>query len=36
MKPLISLERRDAILALTHKRTETICKLMDNGHVNDL
>lgn len=35
MKPIISLERRDAILALSNKRTETICKLMDNNHVDD-
>lgn len=35
MKPIISLERRDAILAMENKRTETICKLMDNNHVND-
>lgn len=35
MKPIISLERRDAILALTNKRTQIICALMDNGHVND-
>lgn len=36
MKPIISLERRDAILALSNKRTETICKLMDNNHVGGL
>lgn len=36
MKPIISLERRDAILALSNKRTETICKLMDNNHVDGL
>lgn len=35
MKPIISLERRDAILALSNKRTQAICALMDNGHVND-
>lgn len=35
MKPIISLERRDAILALMHKRTNAISVLMDNGHVND-
>lgn len=35
MKPIISLERRDAILALSNKRTETICTLMDNSHVHD-
>lgn len=36
MKPIISLERRDAILALSNKRTQAICALMDNIHVNDL
>lgn len=36
MKPLISLERRDAILAMTNKRTQTICALMDNNHVDSL
>lgn len=36
MKPLISLERRDAIKDLAIKRTETICKLMDNNHVDGL
>lgn len=36
MKPIMSLERRDAILALSNKRTETICKLMDNNHVDGL
>ena len=35
MKPIISLERRDAILAMENKRTQTICTLMDNSHVND-
>lgn len=35
MKPIISLARRDAILALSNKRTDTVCKLMDNNHVND-
>ena len=35
MKPIISLERRDAILALMRKRTNAISVLMDNGHVND-
>nr|DAE45394.1 MAG TPA: putative Strongylid L4 protein [Caudoviricetes sp.] len=35
MKPIISLERRDAILALSNKRTETICKLVDNNHADD-
>lgn len=36
MKPIISLERRDAILALSNKRTQAICKLMDNNHVDNL
>lgn len=36
MKPIISLERRDAIKDLAIKRTETICKLMDNNHVDNL
>lgn len=36
MKPIMSLERRDAILVLSNKRTETICKLMDNNHVDGL
>lgn len=35
MKPTISLECRDAILALMHRRTNAISVLMDNGHVND-
>lgn len=35
MKPIISLERRDAILALSNKRTQTICALMENNHVDD-
>lgn len=35
MKPIMPRERRDAILALTNKRTQIICALMDNGHVND-
>lgn len=35
MKPIISLECRDAILALSNKRTQTICTLMDNSHVHD-
>lgn len=35
MKPTISLERRDAMLALANKRTQTICVLMDNNHVSD-
>lgn len=36
MKPIISLERRDAILALSNKRTQAVCKLMDNNHVDNL
>lgn len=36
MKPIISLERRDAILALANKRTQVICALMENNHVDDL
>lgn len=36
MKPIISLERRDAILALANKRTKVICALMDNNHVDNL
>lgn len=36
MKPIISLDRRSAIKDLSNKRTETICKLMDNNHVDDL
>ena len=36
MKPIISLERRDAIKDLAIKRTETICKLMDGNHVDGL
>lgn len=35
MKPTISLERRDAMLALANKRTNIISVLMDNGHVGD-
>jgi hypothetical protein len=35
MKPDISLERRDAILALENQRTQTVCTLMDNNHVRD-
>lgn len=35
MKPIISLERRDAILALSDKRTQAICALMENNHVDD-
>lgn len=33
MKPIISLERRDAILALANKRTQVICTLMENNHI---
>ena len=36
MKPIISLDRRCAIKDLSDKRTETICKLMDNNHVDGL
>ena len=36
MKALISLERRDAILALSNKRTQAICALMENNHVGGL
>ena len=36
MKPIISLERRDAILALSNKRTQAICALMENDHVDGL
>ena len=36
MKPTISLERRDAILALSNKRTQAICTLMENDHVDGL
>jgi hypothetical protein len=35
MKPTISLERRDAMLALANKRTNAISVLIDNGHVSD-
>ena len=35
MKPIISLERRDAILALSNKRTQAICALMEKNHVDD-
>lgn len=35
MKPTIPIERRDTILDLANKRTETICTLMDNSHVKD-
>lgn len=36
MKPIISLERRDAILAMENKRTQIICALMDGNHVGGL
>lgn len=36
MKPIMSLDRRCAIKDLSDKRTETICKLMDNNHVDGL
>lgn len=36
MKPIMSLDRRCAIKDLSNKRTETICKLMDNNHVDNL
>lgn len=36
MKPIISLERRDAILAMENKRTQTICTLMEGNHVDGL
>lgn len=36
MKPIISLERRDAILAMENKRTDTVCKLMEGNHVDGL
>lgn len=35
MKPTISLEHRDAMLALANKRTQTVCTLMENNHVNN-
>lgn len=34
MKPIMSLERRDAILALANKRTQVICTLMENNHID--
>ena len=34
MKPIISLERRDAILAMENKRTQIICALMEGNHVD--
>lgn len=36
MKPIMSLDRRCAIKDLSNKRTEIICKLMDNNHVDGL
>ena len=36
MKPIISLERRCAIKDLSNKRTQIICNLMDNNHVDGL
>lgn len=36
MKPIISLERRDAILAMENKRTQIICALMEGNHVDGL
>ena len=36
MKSIMSLDRRCAIKDLSNKRTEIICKLMDNNHVDDL
>ena len=36
MKSIMSLDRRCAIKDLSNKRTETICKLMDNNHVDGL
>lgn len=35
MKPIIPIGRRDTILDLANKRTQTICVLMDNYHVSD-
>lgn len=35
MKPAIPIGRRDTILDLANKRTQTICVLMDNHHVSD-
>lgn len=34
MNQIISLERRDAILALSNKRTQVICTLMENNHID--
>lgn len=36
MKPIMSLERRDAILAMENKRTQIICALMEGNHVDGL
>lgn len=36
MKPIMSLGRRDAILAMENKRTQIICALMENDHVDSL
>lgn len=36
MKPIMSIERRSAILELANKRTDTIGKLMDGNHVDGL
>lgn len=36
MKPTISLERRDAILAMENKRIQSICALMEGNHVDGL
>lgn len=36
MKPTIPIGRRDTILDLANKRTQTICTLMDNNHVDNL
>lgn len=36
MKYIIPVGRKDTLLALANKRTETICKLMDNNHVDGL
>lgn len=36
MKPIMSLERQDAILAMENKRTQIICALMEGNHVDGL
>lgn len=36
MKSIMSLDRRCAIKDLSNKRTQAICKLMDNHHVDGL